>query len=100
MANIVSIDKKHNDIMQRTEGKAIIEFENTLSINDARGLLVKKLSIENDSLLKILKLTTKYRKHIAEVLFEVYDNAELMKKIEVIPRRLKAKPKAEEKKES
>ena len=98
MASIKSINKKHNDHFSRTEGIAIIEFDKTISINDAKQLLIKNLAVENEALVEVLDLNTKFGKHIAEVVFEAYDNAEAMEKVKVIPKKVRDKMKEEAKK--
>jgi len=98
MASIKSINKKHNDYFLRTEGIAIIEFDKTISINDAKQLLIKNLAVENEALVEVLDLNTKFGKHTAEVVFEAYDNAEAMEKVKVMPKKVRDKMKEEAKK--
>jgi len=98
MAKIQSIKKSHNDSFARVEGVATIEFENTISIDTAKQLIAKNLAIEDVNLVQILDLSTKYGKQIAEAEFEAYDNAEAMNKVEVIPKKVRAKMAEEAKK--
>lgn len=95
---VKSIKTNINEIMKRTEGNAVIEFESTLKIEQAKELVAKKLALENKDLLKILKVETKFGKHIADVTFEVYDDSKLMKDIEVLAKKARTKVKEEAKK--
>ena len=97
MATIKTIHKHHNDIIGRTEGTALIEFEGTLKIADAQALIAKKLACDDQTLVKIKKINIKYGTQNANVLFEQYDDHDIMTKLEVVPKKLRVKPKTDEK---
>ena len=98
MAVIKSLNQKENSIFSRIEGNALIEFENTISLNDARNLLTKKLAVEDGSSLDILNSEVKHGKHLAEVEFELYSDKKIMDEIKILPKKKRNAIKEEAKK--